>query len=103
LLKTKFIGFDGIPTMILSDNEFLSKLLIEITEILEIKQVACDPYSHVGKIEIANKNVRVMLRKSLDEIKDQKHWSKFIPLVMLKMNNVPAGNTAPHSYSKETI
>jgi hypothetical protein len=36
-----------------------------------------------------------MLRKSLDEIKDQKHWSKFIPLVMLKMNNVPAGNTAP--------
>jgi hypothetical protein len=37
----KFIGFDGIPTMILSDNEFLSKLLIEITEILEIKQVAC--------------------------------------------------------------
>jgi hypothetical protein len=51
--------------------------------------------SHVGKIEIANKNVRVILRKSLDEIKDQKHWSKFIPLVMLKMNNVPAGNTAP--------
>jgi hypothetical protein len=24
---------------------------------LEIKQVACVPYSHVGKIEIANKNV----------------------------------------------
>jgi hypothetical protein len=91
----KFIGFDGIPTKILSDNEFLSKLLIEITEILEIKQVACVPYSHVEKIEIANKNVRVILRKSLDEIKDQKHWSKFIPLVMLKMNNVPAGNTVP--------
>jgi hypothetical protein len=57
--------------------------------------VACVPYSHVGKIEIVNKIVRVILRKSLDEIKDQKHWSKFIPLVMLKMNNVPARNTAP--------
>jgi hypothetical protein len=67
----KFIGFDGNPTMILSDNEFLSKLLIKITEILEIKQVACVPYSHVGKIEIANKNVQVRLRKLLDEIKDQ--------------------------------
>jgi hypothetical protein len=36
-----------------------------------------------------------LLRKSLDEIKDQKQWSSFIETVILKMKNVPTGNIDP--------
>jgi hypothetical protein len=55
-----------IPTFVV--NEFLAGKIQQIVDLLEIKHITCVLYSHVAKIEIENKNVRVMLRKTLEDV-----------------------------------
>ena len=88
---TKF----GFPDTILSDNgtQFKSQITEAFTRMLNITQVFSARYhpQSNGAVERANKTIKVMLKKVVQD--KEKQWDRYLPMVVFSYNETPHEST----------
>jgi exodeoxyribonuclease III len=85
----EFICLAGVPGRVVSDkgNEFVNRLLTNVSRILNINRVSTTPYNprSDGFVENHNKTLKDQLYHYVDNLK-QDDWDVFLPTVQLMYN-----------------